>query len=387
MSTSAAKSYKVIAPSKKSQARLGVLLTAHGLVQTPVFMPIATRGAVKTLTPDEIHATGAQLILSNTYHLWQRPGLPVIKKTGGLHAFMGWSGPVLTDSGGYQVFSLARSRKITERGVQFTSDIDGQKHLLTPEKAMEIQHTLGSDIVMSLDECPPYPSTRAYAERSLALTTRWAKRGQTRNLELGTKNNGSKSKVHGSPLLFGIVQGSVYKDLREQSAKELVGLGFDGYAIGGLAVGEPTERMYQAIEWVEPLLPENKPRYLMGVGYPEQIIEAVKRGVDMFDCVLPTRNARHGSLFYFKYQSSNIKDLNSQFYREILIRQARYATDIKPPDPHCDCYTCRYFSRAYLRHLFMSGDPLGQRLATIHNVHFYMALMGLIREHIKKGKL
>ncbi|MFH1206983.1 MAG: tRNA guanosine(34) transglycosylase Tgt [Patescibacteria group bacterium] len=348
MSIIHAKPYRVMASSKKSKARLGLLSTAHGQVTTPVFMPIATRGAVKTLRPDEIRGTGAQLILSNTYHLWQRPGLPVIKKAGGLHAFMGWSGSILTDSGGYQVFSLARSRKITERGVQFTSDIDGQKYLLTPEKAIDIQHALGSDIIMSLDECPPYPSTHAYAERSLAMTTRWAIRCKTRNLEfrtrnselgtgnlgqgtwnseLGTMNRGKdlKFSVQSSRLLFGIVQGSVYQDLRERSARQLVQLELDGYAIGGLAVGEPTEKMYQAIDWVEPILPENKPRYLMGVGYPEQIIEAVKRGIDMFDCVLPTRNARHGSLFNFKNKTSKIKFWGKKFYDEMLIKQSRYA--------------------------------------------------------------
>ncbi|MFA6553084.1 MAG: tRNA guanosine(34) transglycosylase Tgt [Patescibacteria group bacterium] len=375
MSIPQTKSFRVVAPSKKSKARLGSLRTAHGPVESPFFMPIATRGAVKTLTPDEIHTTGAQIILSNTYHLWQRPGMKIIKKAGGLHTFMGWPGPILTDSGGYQVFSLARSRKITERGVQFTSDIDGQKYLLTPEKAIDIQHALGSDIMMSLDECPSYPSTRQYAKRSLEMTTRWAERGLKRLHTLKSKKQ----------LLFGIVQGSSFHELRQQSAEQLVGLDFDGYAVGGVAVGEPTEKMYKAIDWVEPLLPRNKPRYLMGVGYPEQIVEAVRRGIDMFDCVLPTRNARHGSLFVFTENQPSIT--GKSFYNELLIKQSGFSMDMKPVDPHCGCYTCRHFSRAYLRHLFMSGDPLSQRLATIHNVSFYIELMRVIRENIKKGKL
>ncbi len=367
--------FSVTKYSKKNKARLGLLQTAHGAVETPFFMPIATRGAVKTLIPDEIRTAGAQIILSNTYHLWQRPGLTVMKKAGGLHRFMGWPGPILTDSGGYQVFSLARSRKISEKGVQFTSDIDGQKYLLTPEKAIDIQYALGSDIIMSLDECPPYPSTKIYAKRSLELTTRWAKRGLKRLDALKSKKQ----------LLFGIVQGSSFRDLRKQSAEELVELNFDGYAIGGLAVGEPTEKMYQAIDWVEPLLPKNKPRYLMGVGYPEQIVEAVRRGIDMFDCVLPTRNARHGSLFVFT--KNQFRFTGKQFYEELLIKQSRFSSAIKPVDPNCSCYTCKHFTRAYLRHLFMSGDPLSQRLATIHNLKFYLRLMAYIRENIKRGKL
>lgn len=366
------RSFTVQKQSVKSRARAGVLRTAHGLVPTPFFMPIATRGAVKTLVPEEIDSVGADIILSNTYHLWQRPGLLVIKKAGGLHRFMGWDKPILTDSGGYQVFSLARSRKITEKGVQFTSDIDGQKHMLTPEKAIDIQRTLGSDIVMSLDECPPFPSTKAYVKHSLELTTRWAARGRKRF-----------KRFKGRQLLFGIVQGSTYKELRERSARELVSLDFDGYAVGGLAVGEPPEKMYRALEWVEPLLPANKPRYLMGVGYPEQIVEAVKRGMDMFDCVLPTRNARHGSLFVFGAG----RRLSGRFYQELLIKRSRFATDMSPIDRQCDCTTCRHFTRAYLRHLFMSGDPLGQRLATIHNVRFYINLMERIRDRIRLGAL
>jgi queuine tRNA-ribosyltransferase len=364
--------------SKKSSARLGVLRTAHGRIQTPFFMTIATRGAVKTLTADEVKTLGAQIILSNTYHLWQRPGLPVIKKSGGLHGFMNWSGPILTDSGGYQVFSLAQKRKITEKGVAFVSEIDGTKYFLTPEKAVEIQHVLGSDIMMAFDECAPYPCSHDYAEKSLALTTRWAERCKVQN-----------KKANGSGLLFGIVQGSVYRDLRLKSAKELVALDFDGYAVGGLAVGEPVEEMYEVLDYTVPALPSKKPRYLMGVGKPEQIVEAVKRGIDMFDCVIPTRNARHGLLYKYRRNNKKVKIVGRQdkFYEEIHIKKSQYARDIKPIDEHCDCYTCTHFSRAYLRHLFASNDPLALRLATLHNVRFYLHLMEMIRLEISRGKL
>jgi queuine tRNA-ribosyltransferase len=362
--------FSVTKKSNKSKARTGRLTTARGVITTPIFMPIATRAAVKTLVADEVRAAGAQIILSNTYHLWQRPGLAVIKKAGGLHQFMQWAGPILTDSGGYQVFSLAHARKITEKGAEFVSDIDGKKHLLTPEQAVEIQRVLGSDIMMSLDECTPYPCSRAYAQKSLAMTTRWAQRG----LDYFHKKKIKKQ------LLFGIVQGSVYRDLRLQSARELVGLDLSGYAVGGLAVGEPVAKMYDVLEYTVPVLPIGKPRYLMGVGKPEQIVESVKRGIDMFDCVVPTRNARHGLLYVFTGKKS-------MQYMEVHIKQSRYTSDMKPIDAHCDCYTCRTYSRAYLRHLFMSGDPLGLRLATIHNVRFYLQLMEKIRFAISHGKL
>lgn len=285
----------------------------------------------------------------------------------------------MTDSGGYQVFSLARSRQVLERGVAFVSDVDGETHLLTPERAIEIQSVLGADIVMSLDECPPYPSSRTYAEKSLALTTRWAKRGLLYFQKKKIKNQ----------LLFGIVQGSVFRDLRLRNASELMELNFDGYALGGLAVGEPVEKMYEVLDYTVPVLPADKPRYLMGVGKPEQIVEAVRRGIDMFDCVIPTRNARHGLLYKFKNQNEKIKMIkrNSKFYEELHIRQSRYAQDTKPVDLNCDCYTCKHYTRSYIRHLIMSNDPLGWRLATIHNLRFYLRLMEIIRRAIQRGRL
>jgi len=391
--------FRIIKKSSRSSARSGVLKTAHGAIRTPFFMPIATRGAVKALTPADIQNAGGQIVLANTYHLWQRPGLPVIKKAGGLHRFMGWDGPILTDSGGYQVFSLAQRRKITEKGVMFVSEIDGKKHLLTPERAIEIQRVLGSDIMMSFDECAPYPSTRAYAKKSLELTSRWALRG----LRYYQKKRIRKQ------LLFGIVQGSVYKDLRLQSTKELMAMdfsakgarlpdgqgpapacdaalagrsGWDGYALGGLAVGEPTPEMYNVLEYTVPVLLADKPRYLMGVAKPEQIVEAVRRGIDMFDCVIPTRNARHGLLYTWRNFS-----LQQGFYQALRIKQAQYKNDMKPIDPQCDCETCRHYSRAYIRHLFMTNDPLASRLATIHNVSFYTQLMSVIRAKIRLGRL
>ncbi|MDP2683596.1 MAG: tRNA guanosine(34) transglycosylase Tgt [bacterium] len=377
--------YKLDKKSKKSKARSGILTTQHGKISTPFFMPIATRGVVKSLLPEDIKKAGAQIVLANTYHLWQRPGLKVLVKAGGLHKFMNWPGPILTDSGGYQVFSLSKKRKLKPNGVEFVSEIDGQKYMLTPQKAMEIQKVIGSDIVMSFDECPPYPSTRKYAEDSMKLTTKWAGIGQ----KYFIKNNQGK-KQH----LFGIVQGSSYLDLRTQSVKDLIEIekgfsakggpasGWDGYAVGGLAVGEPIEEMYKILEHTVPLLPDNKPRYLMGVGKPEQIVESVKRGIDMFDCVIPTRNARHGFLYVWKN-----KELNGKFYDEIRIKQAKYTKDIKCLDKLCDCHTCQNHSRSYLRHLFMIGDSVSHRLATIHNLSFYLELMSIIRTRIKNGKL
>lgn len=371
-------SFQLQLKSKKSKARLGTIKTAHGSILTPFFMPIATRAAVKGLTSEDLKNLGSQIILSNTYHLWQRPGLPVIKKAGGLHQFMDWPGAILTDSGGYQVFSLSKMRKITERGVSFVSEIDGRKHLLTPELAVEIQRVLGSDMMMSLDECPPYPSSKKYIKESLELTARWAERGLRY----------FKRKKIASQMIFGIVQGGVDRALRRLSARQLVRLNFDGYAIGGLAVGEPAETMYRVLNFTIPCLPEKKPRYLMGVGKPEQIVAAVRRGVDMFDCVIPTRNARHGTLYVWKNSTGTFaRMLERQFYQEIRIKQAKYSGDTKPLDRHCDCYLCQHHSRAYLRHLFMSGDPLARRLATLHNVRFYLRLMREIREAIKNGKL
>jgi len=345
------------------------LKTKHGQIKTPFFMPIATKGAVKTLTPKQLKNIKAQIVLSNTYHLNLRPGTKIIKKAGGLHQFMKWPGPILTDSGGYQVFSLAKFRKITPQGVIFRDNISGASHLLTPEKAIQIQIDLGVDIIMSLDECPPYPCSKKYARQSMKITTDWAKRGL------------KYFKKHKKPgqQLFGIVQGSVFKDLREKHAKELSQMDFNGLAIGGLAVGEKPAQMYKVIKWVIPHLPVGKPRYLMGVGYPEQIVKAVEKGIDMFDCVLPTRNGRHGVLYTWKKEKFAA---NKSFYKEIKIKQARYKNDIKFLDKKCDCYTCKNFTRSYLRHLFMSGEFLGQTLSTLHNLRFYLKLMEKIRKNI-----
>lgn len=369
-------SFKLIKTSKKTKARSGVLKTRHGEISTPFFMSIATRGAVKSLLPSDIESLGGQIILSNTYHLWQRPGLSVLKKAKGLHKYMNWSGPILTDSGGYQVFSLSKRRKLTSKGVEFNSEVDGQRYFLTPQKAIEIQMIIGSDIMMSFDECPPYPSTRKYASDSLKLTSRWAKQG------LEYFNKKSKNKAGKKQKLFGIVQGSSYKDLRLRSAKELAAMNFDGYAVGGLAVGEPVDAMYEVLEYTIPALPENKPRYLMGVGKPEQIVEAVKLGVDMFDCVIPTRHARHGLLYAWKGNK-----ITGDFYKEIRIKQSKFSADMNPLDKYCDCYTCKNFSLSYLRHLFMTADPLAYRLATIHNLNFYLTLMRKIRKEITNGRL
>lgn len=362
--------------------------TRHGVLTTPFFMPIATKGAVKSVTPESLEKQGVEIVLSNTYHLFLRPGAGVIKEAGGLHRFMNWPKPILTDSGGYQVFSLAKFRKITSRGVIFKDNVSGQTHLLTPEKAIQIQIDLGADILMSLDECPAYPCSREYAEKSMDLTTAWAKRGL------------AYFKKHKKPgqLLFGIIQGSIYKDLRIKHAKEMAGLPFDGFAVGGLAVGEPESKRWSVLKWLAPYLPADKPRYLMGLGYPEQIVKAVNLGIDMFDCVLPTRNARHGVLYIWRphslgrcgfsnprpFKESNLRirstHLKGNFYQELRIKQAKYASDLKPVDLTCDCYTCRNFTRAYLRHLFMTAEPLALTLATIHNIRFYTWLMKRLRK-------
>ncbi|MBN2096052.1 tRNA guanosine(34) transglycosylase Tgt [Candidatus Peregrinibacteria bacterium] len=343
-------------------ARRGTLKTAHGEIQTPFFMTIGTVGAVKGLLPSEVRELGGQVILSNTYHLHLRPGEDTVEKAGGLHRFMDWDGPILTDSGGYQVFSLSKIRKLKEDGVEFQSHLDGKKIFLTPEKAIEIQQKLGSDIMMVLDECPASTAKRDYIEKSLALTTEWARRCKIRNSKFEIRNS----------MLFSIVQGGLHPDLRERSARELVKIGFDGYAIGGLSVGEPNEVMYEMIGHTVPHLPDDKPRYLMGVGTPQDILEAVGRGIDMFDCVLPTRNARHGHLF----TSKGI----------VRIKNEQYKEDFTPLDPECGCYTCMHFTKAYLRHLFMANEILSLRLNTLHNVAFYLNLMKQIREAIEDGK-
>jgi queuine tRNA-ribosyltransferase len=344
-------------------ARRGVLRTAHGDLETPVFMPVGTQGAVKALTSQHLEEIGASIILGNTYHLMLRPGDELIARRGGLHRFIGWNRPILTDSGGYQVFSLADRRKIDENGVEFRSHLDGALSLLTPERAVDIQANLGSDIVMVLDECPASSESADVIDRSVELTARWAKRCRDRHL---AKANGPAS------LQFGIVQGGTFAELRRKSAELTVSIGFEGYAIGGLSVGEPNETMYEVIAQTTPYLPAGQPRYLMGVGTPLDIVEAVARGVDMFDCVLPTRNARNGQL------------LTSE--GAVNIRNAQYAEDDGPADPACGCYTCRNFSRAYLRHLHMAGEMTGGTLNTLHNLSFYLDTMRRIREAISFGR-
>ena len=372
----------------KGKARQGVLTTAHGEIQTPFFMPIATRGSVKYLENSDFADIKNQILLGNTYHLYLRPGLEIIKKAGGLHGLMNWDKPILTDSGGYQVFSLKELRKIEEQGVNFVSTYDGSKHIFTPEKVIEIQETLGSDIMMVLDECTPYPCDYEYAEKSQELTTRWAKR--CKDAFMAGSPGGSpylkssnSSSLPARALLFGIVQGSTYEDLRLKSAKELGALDFDGYAIGGLAVGEPDQEMQKVLAYTVDALPEDKPRYLMGVGHPEQILAAVQKGVDMFDCVLPTRNARHGSLYIHTNSPSLLARADKVDYEILRIKNEQYAQDLSPLDSSCSCATCKSgYTRAYLRHLFSVNEPLGMRLATVHNLHFYVQLMQEIRKKI-----
>lgn len=396
--------FKIQKESKISLARRGALETAHGKVQTPFFMPIATKASVKTLDSFDLESFGAEIILSNTYHLMLRPGIEVIKKAkglrlagaphlrgeAGLHNFMNWKKAILTDSGGFQVFSLAKKRKIKEDGVEFRSHIDGKKFILTPELSLEIQKNLAVDIAMILDICAPYPSSKKEMEEAVRLTTEWAKRSK-------------KFKLKKGQMKFGIVQGGVYSDLRLKSAEDLVKLDFDGYAVGGLAVGEPREEMFRILKEIVPKLPEDKPRYLMGVGQPEEIVEAVKAGVDMFDCVLPTRNARHGLLYVWKNKSpfnspfakgenraSSPFEKGGQmgiFYQTLHITNEKFKKDFSPLDKNCSCHTCKNFSRAYLRHLFIAEEPLAMRLATIHNVNFYLDLMRIIQEDVKRGNL
>ncbi|MEE6031955.1 tRNA guanosine(34) transglycosylase Tgt [Avibacterium paragallinarum] len=330
-------------------------------VQTPAFMPVGTYGTVKGMTPEEVRATGAEILLGNTFHLWLRPGQEIMRKHGDLHDFMNWHRPILTDSGGFQVFSLGKLRKITEEGVKFQNPINGERIFLSPEKSMEIQYDLGSDIVMIFDECTPYPATFDYAKKSMEMSLRWAKRSRDRFDELGNKN-----------ALFGIVQGGVYEELRKVSLEGLVNIGFDGYAVGGLAVGEPKEDMHRILEYVCPQLPADKPRYLMGVGKPEDLVEGVRRGIDMFDCVMPTRNARNGHLFV----TDGI----------VKIRNAKYRDDTSPLDPECDCYTCKHYTKSYLYHLDKCGEILGARLNTIHNLRYYQRLMAQIREAIDEDR-
>ena len=337
--------------AQQGKARRGRMVFDRGVVETPAFMPVGTYGAVKGLDPDEVKTLGAQILLGNTFHLFLRPGLDVISEFGGLHNFMGWQGPILTDSGGFQVFSLGELRKITEQGVKFQSPVDGAKVFIGPEESMHIQTVLGSDIVMIFDECTPYPATHAEAKFSMELSLRWAER--------------SRESYKGSGALFGIVQGGMYEDLRDVSLKGLVDIGFDGYAIGGLSVGEPKEDMIRVLDHTAHQLPSDKPRYVMGIGKPQDLVEAVKRGADMFDCVMPTRNARNGHIFTRR--------------GVIKLRNTRYKKDTRPIDPHCTCAACKSFSRGYLHHLDKIGEMLGARLASIHNLHYYQQLMQDIR--------
>ena len=343
-------------------ARRGRLTLAHGVVETPVFMPVGTYGTVKAMTPAMLADIGAQICLGNTFHLWLRPGLEIISAHQGLHRFMAWDKPILTDSGGFQVFSLGALRKISEEGVKFASPIDGAKLFLTPEISMQIQSVLNSDIVMIFDECTPYPATRDEAAKSMRLSQRWAKRSRDEFDRLDNKN-----------ALFGIVQGGMYEDLRDESLAALVDIGFDGFAIGGLSVGEPKAEMARILAHTAPRLPSDKPRYLMGVGTPEDLVAAVSQGIDMFNCVLPTRNARNGHLF--------------TRHGDIRIRNARHKNDPRPLDDTCECYTCRNFSRAYLHHLNRVGEILGAQLATLHNLHYYQDLMRELRAAIAAGTL
>ncbi|MDR2946586.1 MAG: tRNA guanosine(34) transglycosylase Tgt [Candidatus Adiutrix sp.] len=357
-----ARSFKfdVEAQDGASPARAGTITTAHGRIPTPIFMPVGTRGTVKAVAPDDLAALGAKIVLSNTYHLMLRPGEELVAKLGGLHRFMGWPGPILTDSGGFQVFSLSKLRKMTEEGVTFQSPYDGSRSFFSPERSIEVQTALGVDIMMCLDECTGYPATRAEAEKSMELTRRWAKR---------CREAWSRSET--DQALFGISQGSFYPDLRRRSAAEITELDFPGQAVGGLALGEPLDERLEALEAAREALNPNKPLYLMGLGTPVDIIEGIKRGADMFDCVLPTRNARNGQLF-------------TRLGR-LVIKNARYREDERPPDEACQCYTCRNFSRAYLRHLFQNGEPLALRLASVHNLHYYLDLVGGARQALLNG--
>lgn len=342
-------------------ARLGVLQTAHGAIDTPVFMPVGTYGAVKGLAPDELRGLGAQIVLGNTFHLWLRPGTDIIRKHGGLHRFMGWDRPILTDSGGFQVFSLGALRKITEEGVRFASPINGDKLMLTPEESMRIQHELNSDVVMIFDECTPYPADHATAAESMRLSLRWAQRSRDAHDRLGNAN-----------ALFAIVQGGMHEDLRDESLAGLKDIGFDGYAIGGLSVGEPKEDMQRILAHTAPRLPQDAPHYLMGVGTPEDIVHAIGYGIDMFDCVMPTRNARNGWLF--------------TRYGDIKLKNARYKDDTAPLDASCECHTCTHYTRAYLHHLHRCNEMLGARLNTLHNLHFYQQFTREAREAIELGR-
>lgn len=353
--------YHLEKKEKHTGARLGKIETPHGTFETPMFMPVGTLASVKTMAPEELEEMGAGIILSNTYHLWLRPGEDIVDEAGGLHEFMNWDRGILTDSGGFQVFSLSDMRDIKEEGVHFRSHLDGSKLFLSPEKAIQIQNKLGSDIMMSFDECPPFDESYDYVKKSVERTSRWAERGLNAHEKLNKQG------------LFGIVQGAGFEDLRKQSAKDLVSMDFSGYSIGGLSVGEPKKEMYRVLDFTTPLLPENKPRYLMGVGTPDALIEGVIRGVDMFDCVLPTRIARNGTTMTSKGR--------------VVIKNAEYARDYRPLDEKCNCYTCRNYSRAYIRHLIKSDETFGLRLTSYHNLYFLLDLMKKVRQAIREDNL
>ncbi len=377
------KTFELLATDRHSKARRGRLTSARGVIDTPAFMPVGTQGSVKGVSPRELRELHAQIVLGNTYHLFVRPGLDVIKHFGGLHNFMNWNGPILTDSGGYQIFSLAKLRKITEEGVEFQNHIDGTRAFISPEIAMEIQLLLGSDIAMALDECVPYPCEYDYAAQSAEMTTRWAKRckeWKEKNAERPTPNAQRPTSEGGSinyqlsttnQFLFGIVQGATFEDLRKQSAQAIVDLDFNGYAIGGVSVGEPEDEMMRAVEWAEPLLPGNKPRYAMGLGTPPQLLELIARGMDMFDCVLPTRLARNGTAFTAT--------------GTVNLKNAEFILDKNPIEENCVCDACHQFSRGYIRHLIKAEEILGLRLITLHNLHFYLNLMNQARAEIERG--
>ncbi len=355
--------FEVLHKDHESRARTGLLKTAHGDIRTPVFMPVGTQASVKTISNQELLDAGAQVVLSNTYHLYLRPGEQLVKEAGGLHRFMSWPKPILTDSGGFQIFSLSTLNKIKDEGVEFQSHIDGSKHFLTPEDVIRIQRSLGSDIIMPLDECVKYPSERSYTEKSLALTREWAKRSKQTWID---QDPDKKS------ILFGIIQGGTFPDLRHRAVDELLEMDFPGYSIGGLSVGEPTELMYDILNHTAPELPEDKPRYLMGVGLPMDLFEAVSQGVDMFDCVVPTRNGRNATVF-----TPNGK---------LLMRGASYIKDFRPIDEHCPCYTCRTYTRAYIRHLFNAEEYLAGRLASLHNLTFFIQLLDSMRRAIEEDR-
>ncbi len=352
-------SYELLHKDKQTGARRGVIHTPHGDIQTPIFMPVGTQATVKSMTVEELKENGAQIILSNTYHLYLRPGSKLVRKAGGLHNFMRWDRPILTDCGGFQVFSLSDLRTITEDGVEFKSHLDGSKHFFSPEKVMEIEEDLGADIIMAFDECCPYPSTYEYTKNSMERTTRWAKR--------------CKVAHKTDQALFGIIQGGFYEDLRKKSAEDLIELDFPGYAIGGISVGEPKEEFIKLLKYTTPLMPTDKPRYLMGVGTPDYLLEAALSGIDMCDCVLPTRIARNGTAM--------------TSHGKVVVRNATYAEDFSPLDPECDCYTCKNYTRAYLRHLVKCNEILGDRLLSIHNIKFLTNLMERVRIEIENDNL